>query len=61
MFQKLLVLKEHFSKSLWCSIILIECGPAVHSLHFHQNQRSAENSDVSTGKVETAFTANMQV
>ena len=27
-FQKLVFLKEHFSKSLWCSIVLIECGPA---------------------------------
>ena len=31
-------LKEHFSKSLWCSIVLIECDPAVHIQLFHQNQ-----------------------
>ena len=30
MFQKLVFLKEHFSKSLWCSMVLIECSPAVH-------------------------------
>ena len=28
MFQKLVFLKEHFSKSLWCIIVLIECGLA---------------------------------
>ena len=37
LFQKLVFLKEHFSKSLWCSIVLIECGPAVHIPHFYQN------------------------
>ena len=34
MFRKLVVLKEHFSKSLWCNSVLIKGGPAVHSTHF---------------------------
>ena len=38
LFQKLVFLKGHFSKSLWCSIVLIGCGPAVHIPHFYQNQ-----------------------
>ena len=38
MLQKLVFLKEYFSKSLSRSIILIECGPAVHILHFYQNR-----------------------
>ena len=29
LFQKLVYLKEHFSKRLWCSIVLIECVPPV--------------------------------
>ena len=37
LFQKLVFLKEHFSKSLGCSIVLIACGPAVHIPHFYQN------------------------
>ena len=31
-------LKEHFSKSFWCSIALIECDHAVHIPHFYQIQ-----------------------
>ena len=27
MFQKLVLLREYFSKSLWCSIVLIGCVP----------------------------------
>ena len=37
---KLIALKEHFSISFWCSIVLIGCGPAVHSPQFCQNLSS---------------------
>ena len=38
MFQKLVVLKENFSKKLWYSSVLIECSTAVQILQFYQNQ-----------------------
>ena len=38
MFQKLVFLKEHFSKRLCCSFVLIECVATVDILHFYQNQ-----------------------
>ena len=37
-FQILVFLKEHFSKSLLCSIVQIKCSPAVHIPHFYKNQ-----------------------
>ena len=33
LFQKVVFLKEHFSKSLWCSIIVIECSAHPALLH----------------------------
>ena len=56
LFQKLVFLKEHFSKSLWYSIVSIECGPAVHKtrVNVRPDWRSAENSLL----VETFFSKN---
>ena len=55
LFQKLVFLKEHFSKSLWYSIVSIECGPAVHKTRANVRPDEAQKN---SSLVETFFSKN---